>query len=178
MRGLALFAIALLSAGAVVDLPQVAQPLPGEQTQFSAEDEAVKRPVAIPDDVMGLLAQDPYVHRRMLHEDSPLKQPPASWYSASVTHLAGPDEKDLVVEAEGELAGANVTNFWIFRQLPGGAQLVLNGPAHDLTIMRSRWNGLREIELESATATKFHRVVLRFDGARYTAFSDKWEDIR
>jgi hypothetical protein len=178
MHGPIWFASALFLVVSVKARPQAVQPLPAEQTHFSAEDETVKRPATIPPEVLAQLAQDPPVRKVMRGSDPLLKQPPATWFSASVVHLAGPDEKDLVVEAEGELAGANVTNFWIFRQLSGGAQLVLNGPAHDLTIMRSRWNGLLEIELDPATATKFHRVGLRFDGAHYTVFSDKWEDIR
>jgi hypothetical protein len=178
MRETVLLAVAYLSVGSVMALGQTKRSLPSEQTHFSAEDEAVKRPTAIPADVMAQLTQDSYVRQAMENGDPPLKQPPASWFSASVVHLGGADEKDLVVMAEGELRGANVVNYWVFRLLPGGAQLVLNGPAHDLMVLKSRWNGLCKIELESATAIKLHTVILRFDGNRYAIFSDKWEDIK
>jgi hypothetical protein len=34
---------------------------------------------------------------------------PPSWFSASVLHLHGPVEKDIVVMATGTLRGANIT---------------------------------------------------------------------
>jgi len=178
MQGPIRFAVALFLVVQVKATPQAVQPLPAEQTHFSAEDETVKRPATIPPEVLAQLGQDSHVRKVMRGSDPLLNQPPASWFSASVVHLAGPDERDLIVEAEGGLAGANVTNFWVFRLMPGGAQLVLNGPAHDLTLMKPSWNGLHEIELESATATRFHRVVLKFNGARFAVFSDRWEDFK
>jgi hypothetical protein len=176
-RSLALFLIALLLMASKEAVPQALHPFLAEQTQFSAEDEGVKRPTPIPAEVMAQFAQVSFVRDAMEIADPPLKQPPARWFSASVVHLAGPDEKDLIVEAEGRLVGGNVTNFWIFRLLPDGPQLVLNGPAHDLIVLRRRKGGLREIELESATSIKLQKVMLRFNGTRYVVFKDRTEDI-
>jgi hypothetical protein len=178
VRSRVVLAVGFLLAGSVVVSAQPKQPLHPEQTHFTAEDVAVKRPVTVPPEVMAQLARDSYVLDVMENADPPQEQPPASWFSASVVHLAGQGEKDLVVQAEDRLAGANVDVFWVFRLLPGGPQLVLNGPAHDLIVTRTRWKGLREIELDSLTVIKLNTIVLRFDGTRYSVFSDKSEDIK
>jgi hypothetical protein len=79
-----------------------------EQTEFSAEDAVVNKPVVIPDDVLAILCQDGFVSGTL---DSPSDKIPPSWFSASVIHLGDPREEDLVVEAQGELRGANVIMF-------------------------------------------------------------------
>jgi hypothetical protein len=178
LRSCVAVAVGLLLAGSVMASAQPKQPLHPEQTHFTAEDAAVKLPVTIPPEVMAQLARDSLVRNEMENADPPQKQPPASWFSASVVHLAGQGEKDLVVQAVGQLAGANVDVFWVFRMLPGGPQLVLNGPAHDLIVRRTRWKGLRVIELDSMTAIKLNTIVLRFDGARYAVFGDRLEEIK
>ena len=171
-------ALVLLSVGSINLFAQTKPALPAEQTHFSAEDAAANHPVTIPAEVFAQLERHSHVRAAMENADPPLKQASAKWFSASVVHLAGSDEKDIVVRAKDRLAGANVDMFWVFRLLPRGPQLVLNGPAHDLIVRRTRWKGLREIELDSMTATKLNTNVLRFDGVRYAVFSEKLEDIK
>jgi hypothetical protein len=178
MRGSVLFAVALLLAGSTKVLAQAIQHLPAEQTDFSAEDETVKKPAAIPDEVLALLRQDSMVKDVLESEKIPLQKLPTSWFSASAIHLSAPGEPDMIVAAEGTLMEANVENFWVFRHTVHGYELVLNAPAHDLGVKKRRWNGMREIELESATATNVHTVLLRFDGSQYAVFNDKSKDIK
>jgi hypothetical protein len=149
-----------------------------EQTHFSAEDEGVEKPAVIPGDVLVILKQDRRVRNFMKNEEPPSQGLPLSWFSASAVHLSNPREEDLVVVGVGELRGANVSTFWVFRPTTHGHELIMMAPAHDLVVTRARWNGYREIELLSATATKVQTVLLRFDGKRYASKSDKWEDIR
>ena len=167
--------VLVISGRACAQKPPRQEP---EQTHFSAEDESVKNPIAIPDDVLALLRQDKMVRSSLEYEGIPPEKLPLSWFSASAIHLSGPGEPDLIVAAEGPLMGANVENFWVFRHTDHGYDLVLNAPAHDLIVVRTVWNKLREIEVLGATAASVHTVRLRFDGRRYVLYRDKWEDIR
>ena len=100
-----------------------------EQTKFSAEAEAVNHPVAIPDDVLSLLEHDDMVKETLKDPDPAVQTVQSSWFSASQVHLAGPGEEALVILAEGQLRGANVIMFWVFRKTAQGYELVLRAPA-------------------------------------------------
>jgi hypothetical protein len=140
-----------------------------EQLHFSAEDSGVTKPVAIPDDVLAILRDDETVRLALKDESTPAEKLPLSWFSASAVHLSRSDKSDLVVKGEGPIAGANVTTFWIFNATDRGHELVFTAPAHDLIVQRTRWNGHREIEIISATASNVSTVLCRFDGKRYAA---------
>jgi hypothetical protein len=105
--------------------------------------------------------------------DSPLKAPPQDWFSASVIHLAGTKEQDLIVQARRPLSGANVDTFWVIRRTPDGPVVVLTAQAHDLQVMKTRWKGFRNIELFSTTAVECSTVQLRFSGSKYEEYSSK-----
>jgi hypothetical protein len=156
---------------------QAKRPIDPEQRQFSAEDEGVKKPVAIPDDVLAILGKDEFVRDALEDEMPPTGKPPRSWFSASAVHLSSPDKIDFVVVGEGKLLGANVTTFWIFRATPHGHELVLTAPAHDLIVMNTRWRGYREIEMSAETAVKFSSVLFRWNGRKYVAFREKSEPM-
>jgi hypothetical protein len=169
-------AIVVLACGSAhANGKQHAQP---EQLEFSAEDEGVKRPVVVPDEVMAILSQDELVRNVLESENVPSEKLPPAWFSASTIHLSGPGEVDLVVMAESELRGANVNVFWVFCPTVHGYELVLTAPAHDLVVKKARWRGHREIELMSATAVQFSTVLLRWDGRKYAAYQPKSEEIK
>jgi hypothetical protein len=149
-----------------------------EQALFSAEDEAVRNPVAIPEDVWAILQQDEMVQTFMENAEGAPARLPRSWFSASKVRLAGPHERDFVVMGEGQLRGANVITIWVFRSTPHGHELALTAPAHDLLVRKSSHNGLRDIEMLAATASSVHTVDFRFDGHKYAIFREKWEDIK
>jgi len=148
-----------------------------EQTEFSAEDEAVKVPIALPQGVMDILRSDEMIGMVMRNQDPQIEKFPPSWFSASVIHLGTSGETDFVVVAEGPLIGANVTTFWVIRSTPSGYEVVLNAPAHDLSVKPGRAVGLRDIEMLAATAVQVHTVMYRFDGKSYKVFRDTWEPI-
>ena len=159
---------------------QAGQPTTREQTHFSAEDMSVQRPVAIPRDLLTILKEDESV-QHVLNDYDPrteLKEPPDSWFSASVIHLRDKDQTDFVVVGEGPLAGANMVTFWVFVATPNGYKLVLNAPAHDLEVNRRRWNHYREIEMSAETAVVFSSVLYRWDGTRYVNFRAESHEIR
>jgi hypothetical protein len=168
----------MLALCARTAIAQTTDVKPAEQTHFSAEDESVKNPVAIPPAAQTLLMSDESVKEALEAEQPPISGFPAEWFSASIVYLGSRGEKDLVAVAKGRLVGANITEFWVFRQIGGTYRLVLNASAHDLTVMPARWNGFREIELFSATGTAVHTVLLRLEGDSYKPYSDRWESIQ
>lgn len=153
-------------------------PHSSEQLAFSAEDDAVKKPVAIPQDVLATLVKDEMVSHELENENLPAEKIPLSWFSASAIHLSNSRRTDFVVMARGPLAGGNVVTFWVLRGTPHGHELVLTAPMHDLIVKNTRRNGYRDIELASMSAVKVSTVLCRFDGKRYKEYKSKAEDIQ
>jgi hypothetical protein len=149
-----------------------------EQTHFRAVDVSVKKPTPIPKEIQDLLIKDESVHEVLDSESPAFKTLPTSWFSASVVHLGSPSEKDMVLVGRGPMQGSNVTQYWLFRKKGSGYVKVLSAHALDLILLDKRWNGLREVELLSATGVKIHTVILRFDGKQYAVISDNWEPIK
>jgi hypothetical protein len=149
-----------------------------EQLAFSAEEDTVKKPVAIPQDVLAILATDEMVRNELENESLPTEKIPASWFAASAIHLSNSRETDFVVMARGPLAGGNVVTFWVFRGTPHGHELIMTAPMHDLIVKNTHWKGYRDIELLSASAVKISTVLCRFDGRKYKEYKSKLEDIR
>jgi hypothetical protein len=141
---------------------------PSEQTHFSAEDSGVHNPVPLPDDVLAILKEDEGVRNMLESDNIPADKIPLSWFAASVIHLHAPEEKDMVVEAQDELRGANTNRFWIFRPTARGYELILDTMGHDLLVKKKRSKGYRDIELLAVIALKPVSVLYRFDGKQYT----------
>jgi hypothetical protein len=178
LRSCVAVAVGLLLAGSVMASARPKQPLHPEQTHFTVEDAAVKLPVTIPPEVMAQLARDSLVRNEMENADPPQKQPPASWFSASVVHLAGQGEKDLVVEAEDQLAGGNLSMFWVFVPVEQEYKLAFTCPAHDLEIKRNRTKRYRDIEVLGATSSIVVIGLFRWDGTQYTKVREESHEIR
>jgi hypothetical protein len=149
-----------------------------EQRQFSAEDESVQVPVAIPQGIRKNLAGDEMVREATSYDHIDPEEFPAAWFSASMVHLGSSIEEDFVLVGRGPMVGANITQFWVFRATTRGYRLVLQASAHDLIVMNKVRNGFREIELLSATGIAVRTVLLRFDGERYKVVRDKWESTQ
>ena len=110
-----------------------------EQTHFSAEDDHVQQAVRLPESAIALLAKDDMVRTVMDNEHAATL--PQDWFLASVVHLYAASEADLLVIANGPLAGANVVNFWILKPSNGMFSVILNGTAHDLLLQKTLTNG-------------------------------------
>jgi hypothetical protein len=149
-----------------------------EQLRFSAEEDGVKNPVALPPDVMELLKKDGLVRSQLENGDTPGEKFSPSWFSASVVHLHNSRQKDLVVMAMASLVGGNVDTFWVFRGTPHGYELIMNAFVHDLWIKKTLWKGYREIELVSMSALQISSAICRFDGKKYVGYKSKLEDIQ
>ena len=148
------------------------QLISGEQREFSAMSENVKRPVTLPPSVVTILKGDRNVMHLMESLGLPSDQLPLSWFLASEVHLNGRNEKDLVVVGTGAILGANITSFWVFRPEHGGFELLLDSaPALQLNIKNTRSQGYRDVELLAATAVSVSTVVCKFDGRIYKTYS-------
>ena len=148
-----------------------------EQAHFSAEDVGVRHPVAIPEDAWAILQADERVKRILDSEGLTLEQLPRTWFSAAVVHLHDPGQDDLIVWAEGELAGGNISPFWLFVRTPTALKLALQASTHDLAILRNRWKGYRVIETEGATCCENSRVWLRFEGGVYRDYRHSYAKV-
>jgi hypothetical protein len=175
---LPLLTLLALAAVCAVSHVTVAESQAVEQSEFSAEDTAARKPVALPEDVLSILKKDKTVQSVLLDQNIQPENLPGSWFSASAIHLSRPNATDLVVVAEPPLAGANVTLFWVFCASGDTYDLVLTAPAHDLVVKHTRWKAHREIELVSATAVQISTVLCRFDGKQYTEYLSKLKPVR
>jgi hypothetical protein len=116
-----------------------------EQTDFSAEESGVRRPVAIPPDVFTLLKHDKMVQDALRDGNIDSESLPAKWFSASAIHLSNSRAVDLIVVGEPPLAGTNVVTFWVFRKSSRGYELVLTSGAHNLRVRNHRTKGYRDL---------------------------------
>jgi hypothetical protein len=151
---------------------------PAEQSRFSAEDESVQKPVAVPQDVLTALTRDSLVRAALKDRKIPAERIPASWFSASAIHLGNARETDLIVMAVRPVHGVNATKFWAFRPAASGHELVFTGGGHDLRVRNTRRNGYRDIEALGITMLKPWSDLYRFDGKRYIRYNEKVEEIR
>jgi hypothetical protein len=125
----------------------------------------------MPEAVWRALQQNADVLRLLENEKLPAEQLAHAWFSASEIHLRDSREVDFLVQAEGMLAGANVTTFWIFIATPAGLKVVLTIPAHDLIVGPRRFGGYKMITALAATCCAVSTSRLRFNGHRYIEFS-------
>jgi hypothetical protein len=148
-----------------------------EQTQFSAEDDAVQSPVRIPDDAWAIITSD---RNTKIYQDDGVTpaEPKRSWFSAAVVHLQNSARNDLLIAAEGPLSGGNIETFWIFLDTPNGMRLVLTAGAHDLIIHNTRRNGYRTIELDSVTCCRISTTMLRYERGEYREYRNVAKNIQ
>ena len=138
-----------------------------EQTRFSAGDDAVENPIAMPSNIADLLSKDPFVRTTMEQERVSSDSFPSDWFQVSELHLSRSEEPDLIVVGDGPLRGANITTFWLYRPVQDGYELLLKPSAYLLDIKESRSHQYRDIELSSTTATMTTISVLKYDGRKY-----------
>jgi hypothetical protein len=155
-----------------------------EQTDFSAELDyyPIQRPVNLSRAALSALSKDELVASCLENNNLRLEELPANWFIASEIHLAGSNERDLVVTANeygpepaagelppyGCLTGASTTHFWVLRKTSGGFSLVLSQMALGLTVLHGRTNGLRDIQVGANIGASYYSTIdYRFDGHSY-----------
>lgn len=142
----------------------------GEQS-FSVDD-GMGVTVQIPKRVMQLLQAQPLVKEYLANPDND-KQSMLDSFEAAAVDLAKHGKTDFVV-TNSVFNGANTGPFWVFLKTNQGYKLVLFVTSLDLTIMKSRTKGLRNISAGTATAMSSNVDVYKFTGKKYRfAFSKK-----
>lgn len=149
-----------------------------EQTQFSAEDDGVKQPVTVPNEVLRILSNDERVRSELENEKITADKLLPSWFSTTQIALGSRGSTDLLVMGEGPLRGANVITFWVFVQTNSEYKLALMTRAHDVDAQRKRTHGYRNLEASAETCCTITTVEFRFDGNQYKESSEKTEDIK
>jgi hypothetical protein len=139
----------------------------GEQRTFGAEDQSPKHPIPLPAGVKDLLRHDDYVADSLRSENLTADQLPDSWFMASVVHLAGLHEEDIVVLGKCPVCGANFVPFWAFRPYNDEYQKILFTGVLGATIDSKRSNGYRNISTGIVTMQTSQEQVWRFDGEGY-----------
>lgn len=166
----AIRSVLVLTALCVVASAQSNSNSAAEQRFFNLED-AVQNQVDLSDAELAALAADDYFKGAPQPQATKLTQ---DGLEATVVHLCGSGERDLVVLGDGEpYAAANVGPFWIIRDLPAGPAVVLSESSLSLTIEASRSNKCLNLETFKATATEGTTTDLRFNGQKYVVSKQK-----
>src|SRR5438270_13861986 len=97
MNSMRIYILIFLAIVGTVRAESKQHPISREQTEFSAEDAGVKRPMAIPQDVMKSLSQNEIVHHELEIENLQPEKLPSSWFSASAIHLSKVKEPAIIV---------------------------------------------------------------------------------
>ncbi|MEI9974287.1 MAG: hypothetical protein WDO73_20900 [Ignavibacteriota bacterium] len=121
---------------------------------------------------------DPFVRENLEAGGMAADQLPRSWFGASVVHLAGSRESDVVLIGKGPLEGANVTQYWVLRPTSHGWEVLLQATALGLSVKNRRLNGYRDIETAATTSAQVTTVSFRFDGHRYQPYTQSTKSIQ
>jgi hypothetical protein len=167
--------IFVLAALCIVSTAQSKPHPAAEQSTFNlgADDPLVQHPVLLSDSELSVLADDEIMHKELDH-DPPILKLTREGLESGVIHLNGPSERDLVVVGSGApFLGANIGPFWVIRDLPTGPQVVFSTIALGLTIQKTRFKGLRNIEAFAVSGWGTTIIDFRFNGRKYVNFRDR-----
>ena len=160
---------------AVLGVAAPAQPnsAPAAGQRFFNLVDAVQTSATLSDAELAALANDDLTRKELgpAPTGSKLTQ---DGLEATVVHLCGSDERDLVVIGDGApYVGANVGPFWLIRDLPAGPVVVLGETSLSLTIETKRSNKCLAVEAFAATAIDGTTTDYSFNGAQYIVSKQK-----
>jgi hypothetical protein len=184
----ALTTLAFLIVGLLASAPARGHTEDGtkEQTSFSSQQDFVNEPVQSPTplsaEALSALATDLNV-AGCLAEAGKSPDQVFAWFVASEIHLGPKDETDYIVlpnlllkagqpedvPGRGCFLRVSAAWFWALRSTKRGYKLVFSGGGHELSVLRHRTNGFRDIKtgfiLQAGRTLK--EAVYRFDGQSY-----------
>jgi hypothetical protein len=146
-----------------------------EQSVFNigADMPVIRHQVVLTDSELYVLAKDELMRKEM-DQNPPITKLTPDGLEATVVHLHGPNERDVVIVGSGRpFIGANVGPFWVIRDLPSGPQVVLGTVSLALTIQKSSSNGFRDIEAFAVLATHGSVTDYHFDGTKYLLYRQR-----
>ena len=147
--------------GALAALLQTSDPA-SEQRTFSAGMERLEHRAPVTPRLLRILAADPGV--RAAANGGPVK---AEWFLVSEVHILNDWDRYLVVTAAGPLVETDRTQFWVFRVGVDGFDTLLHTSGRTLTVLATRSNYYRDIEVSSAVANQGSKVRYWFNGREY-----------
>jgi hypothetical protein len=148
-----------------------------EQRTFGAE-EALQRPVQLPDEVLSALGADESV--RTCIAEGNAQQTRKEWFGASRIDLNSDDRTDLViVPVNGCLFGANLLPFWVFHNTEAGYVLALSTTGLGLEVLEAKTQGYSDIEVSAVVGMRLVvTLTYKFNGSRYEQASRRAEEIK
>ena len=163
-----------------------------EQPTFSVETAddrpRVVRPAALPNTVLEALKSDEAVKSCLKNNPLDPGKSLGSWFIASVIHLAGPNEADLVVvpsfQGEESMCFESVSGiglFWIFRNNGGKQyQLALRTYGNQIVILPSRTKDYRNVRSDTIgqAGRYLTESTFRFNGNSYVVAQERTEEQR
>ncbi len=148
----------------------------GEQRFFNLEDN-VRNQVTLSDAELAALTNDSLM-QKTLHPNPSAPKLTQEGIEATVVHLCGSSERDLLVIGNGEaFVGANLGPFWIIRSLPTGPTVVLSELSLALTIETKRSNKCLSVQAFAATATVGTTTDFTFNGEKYVVSRQKSQKL-
>jgi len=174
--------VAVFSVSHVLMAQQTRAKEQKEQSAFGIDDAVpIVRPVTLSRAALDALSRDERVVSCLEGESLKVKELPANWFVASEIHLDGPNETDLVVLPGGPLpdtpageispnaclVGANTAQMWVLRKTQDGFKLVLSQIALGMTVLTTRTNGLRDVQVGAVVGGYADSIDYKFDGQSY-----------
>lgn len=162
-----------------------------EQSRFTVEEipgeSRVRHPIPVPDGALEKLQTDGTVKSCL--KDNPLEpgKSLSSWFVASLIHLNGPKEADLVVvpsfqgqESMCFQSPAGIGLFWIFRKHGERYELVLSTWGGGLEILTTKTNSYRNVMTGTLgqAGRNLTNITFHFTGTRYVANKETTQEQR
>ncbi len=98
------------------------------------------------------------------------------FFRAVQVELSDSKEPDYIVEGQFPLTGADCDWFWVVHSQRGLAEVVLFDNTDSIQLLKSRTNGLKDIQTIWQAPREIDRKIFRFSGERYRLVSKKWEE--
>ena len=134
-----------------------AQAQTGKQTSFGMETD-IKRKYRIPRAVIAQI-----VKNEELYSTEDINRL-AEKLEGSLVNLNRDRQPDLFIQGDN---GANITGFWLFRNMGSKWKMVLYSRAAWLDIKRTLTKGFYDVEIHAASAVTMWGSVYKFDGVKY-----------
>lgn len=140
----------------------------GEQSTFAMET-PIKRPYRVPKYVIEQIVRNDDLVEPANREEAVASL--AERVRGSLINLDNDGKPDFLVQGDD---GANITGFWIFRNVGQRWRLVLATRALGISLDKTYTNGLHDISVEAASAVVLYGTTYKFDLERYVP-RECWE---
>jgi predicted transcriptional regulator len=140
---------------------------PARAQRVFSYDQPDRHAIPLPASIRALLDHDKFVVETLSNQAPVLTGLPEDWVLCYRVSLGRTHETDYLIQANHQLAGANVTRFWVFRMIGNQPKQVLFTGGLSLEINLRRSNGLREIRTYSVTMQRLNTEIYRFNGTQY-----------